>query len=147
MADVTVKKLEEFEAVFGGGMRRVRAGLGVTSFGIQVMELPPEFTMYPDHDHTHDEQEEVYLALGGRAILQVGEERFDLEPGVFARVGPGQRRKLLTEDEGARILCLGAMPGKVYEAPEWTEEGGSLPPMPEKEAAHAAQAAQPNGSG
>jgi mannose-6-phosphate isomerase-like protein (cupin superfamily) len=143
MTDVTVKSLEEFEAVFGGGMRRVRAGLGVSSFGIQVIELPANFTMYPAHDHSHDEQEEVYLALGGRAILQVGEERFDLEPGVFARVGPGQQRKLLTEGEGARILCLGAMPGKVYEAPEWTEEGGSLPPMPEKEAAHAAQ---PNGS-
>lgn len=135
MADVTVKRLEEFEAVFGGGMRRVRAGLGVTSFGIQVIELPAGFIMYPSHDHTHDEQEEVYLALAGKAVLKVGEEQFDLEPGVFARVGPGQRRKLLTEDEGARILCLGATPGKIYEAPEWTEEGGSLPPMPEKEAA------------
>ncbi len=132
MADVTVKKLDEFEAVFGGGMRRVRAGLGVTSFGIQVMELPAEFSMYPSHNHSHDEQEEVYLALGGRATLQVGEEEFELGPGVFARVGPGQQRKLLTRDEGARILVLGATPGKVYEPPAWTEEGGTLPPMPEK---------------
>ena len=135
MADVTVKRLEEFDAIFGGGMRRVRAGLGVTSFGMQVMELPPDFTMYPSHDHSHDAQEEVYLALGGRATLQVGEEEFDLEPGVFARVGPGQQRKLLTHEEGARILVLGATPGKVYEPPEWTEEGGSLPPMPEKASA------------
>jgi mannose-6-phosphate isomerase-like protein (cupin superfamily) len=135
MADVTVKRLEDFEAVFGGGMRRVRAGLGVTSFGIQVIELPAEFSMYPSHDHSHDEQEEVYLTLGGRATLQVGEEEFDLEPGVFARVGPGQQRKLLTREEGARILVLGATPGKIYEAPEWTEEGGSLPPMPEKASA------------
>jgi quercetin dioxygenase-like cupin family protein len=132
MADVTVKRLEDFEAVFGGGMRRVRAGLGVTSFGIQVMELPPDFSLYPAHDHSHDEQEEVYLTLGGRATLQVGEESFELEPGVFARVGPGVQRKLLTGDEGARILVTGATPGKVYEPPEWTEEGGSLPPMPEK---------------
>jgi quercetin dioxygenase-like cupin family protein len=132
MADVTVKKLDEFEAIFGGGMRRVRAGLGVSSFGMQVMELPAEFTMYPTHDHSHDEQEEVYLALGGRATLQVGEEEFDLEPGVFARVGPGQQRKLLTGAEGARILCVGATPGKAYEPPEWTEEGGSTPPMPSK---------------
>jgi mannose-6-phosphate isomerase-like protein (cupin superfamily) len=137
MADVTVKRLDEFEAVFGGGMRRVRAGLGITSFGIQVIELPANFSMYPAHDHTHDEQEEVYLALAGRATLQVGEEEFGLEPGVFARVGPGQQRKLLTSDEKARILVLGAMPGKVYEPPGWTEEGGSLPPMPGKEEAPA----------
>ena len=56
MADVTVKGLDEFDAIFGGGMRRVRAGLGVSSFGIQVIELPPNFHMYPDHDHSHDQQ-------------------------------------------------------------------------------------------
>lgn len=132
MADVTVKRLEEFEAVFGGGMRRVRAGLGVTSFGVQVIELPPDFSMYPEHTHSHDEQEEVYTALSGRATLQVGGDSHQLEPGVFARVGPGVKRKLRTGEEGARLLCLGGTPGKAYEAPEWTEEGGVLPPMPEK---------------
>jgi quercetin dioxygenase-like cupin family protein len=128
MADVTVKNLDEFEAIFGGGMRRVRSGLGVTSFGMQVIELPPGFSMYPDHDHSHDEQEEVYVLLSGRATLRVGEgEEYVLEPGVFARVGPGQKRKLITEDEGARILVLGGTPGQVYEAPEWTEEGAASP--------------------
>jgi mannose-6-phosphate isomerase-like protein (cupin superfamily) len=129
MTDVTVKRLEDFEAIFHGGMRRVRAGLGVTSFGIQVIELPADFSMYPSHDHSHDEQEEVYLALGGRATLQVGDEEFELGPGVFARVGPGQQRKLLTGSESARILCLGGTPGQVYEAPEWTEEGGAVPEL------------------
>ena len=134
MTDVTVKKLDDFEAVFHGGMRRVRAGLGVTSFGIQVIELPADFSMYPEHDHSHDQQEEVYLALGGRATLHVGEEEFELEPGVFARVGPGQQRKLVTGPESARILCLGGIPGKAYEAPEWTEEGSAQPSL--KDAAH-----------
>src|SRR5438874_2481250 len=64
MAAVTVKRLDEFDAIFGGGMRRVRAGLGVTSFGMQVNELPPDFSMYPSHDHSHDDQEEVYVTLG-----------------------------------------------------------------------------------
>src|SRR5919201_259955 len=127
MADVTVKRLEEFEAIFGGGMRRVRAGLGVTSFGIQVIELPPEFSVYPTHDHLHDEQEEVYVLLEGSATLKVGEQQFELEPGVFARVGPGQTRKLVTGAETARILCLGGVPGKVYEPPAWTEEGMAPP--------------------
>ena len=70
MADVTVKRLEDFEAVFHGGFRRVRAGLGVSSMGIAVMELPPNFTDYPTHDQAHDRQEEVYTALSGRATLQ-----------------------------------------------------------------------------
>jgi uncharacterized cupin superfamily protein len=133
MTDVTVKRLEDFDAVFGGGMRRVRAGLGVTSFGIQVIELPPGFTMYPEHDHSHDDQEEVYTGLSGRATLEVGGETHVIEPGVFARVGPSERRKFSTGDEGARLLCIGGAPGKIYEPPEWTEEGAGPPKVPGKE--------------
>jgi mannose-6-phosphate isomerase-like protein (cupin superfamily) len=132
MADVTVKDLDDFEAIFGGGMRRVRAGLGVSSFGIQVIELPPDFHMYPDHDHTHDSQEEVYTALSGRATLEAGDHSYELEPGVFARVGPGEKRKFVTGESGARLLCLGGVPGEAYEPPAWTEEGGALPAMKEK---------------
>ena len=72
MADVTVKRLDEFEAIFGGGYRRVRAGLGVSSFGLAVMDLPPGFTQYPEHDHGADGQEEVYTVLVGNATLTVG---------------------------------------------------------------------------
>ena len=128
MADVTVKRLDEFEAIFGGGMRRARSGLGVTSFGMQVIELPPNADMYPEHDHTHDEQEEVYFVLSGRATLQVAGAEHTLEPGVFARVGPLERRKIVTGDEGARILALGATPGRAYEIPDFTEEGSSVLP-------------------
>jgi uncharacterized cupin superfamily protein len=127
MADVTVKRLDEFEAVFGGGMRRVRAGLGVTSFGMQVIELPPNFEHYPEHNHTHDEQEEVYTVLNGRTTLRVGGEDHELEPGVFVRVGPAEKRKFVTGDEGVRILALGATPGSVYHAPEFSEEGAPPP--------------------
>lgn len=137
MADVTVKRLDEFEAVFGGGMRRVRAGLGVTSFGIQVIELPPGFEHYPEHDHTHDEQEEVYTVLKGTVTLHAGGEEHVLEPGDFARVGPGEKRKLVTAESGARILALGGKPGSVYEPPEFSEEGAPAPRGPEKHNKHA----------
>lgn len=124
MADVTVRQLDEFEAVFGGVTRRVRAGLGVTAFGMQVIEMPPDFTGYPVHDHSHDHQEEVYTPLAGSATLQVGEKTFELQMGVFARVGPGEKRKLLSGPDGARILCIGGTPGEPYEAPGWSDESG-----------------------
>ena len=129
MADLTVKRLDEFEGIFDGGMLRVRAGLGVSSFGIQVIQLPPNFTHYPEHSHAHDEQEEVYTVLEGKATLQIGAEEHVLEPGVFARVGPGEKRKFITGEDRARILAIGAVPGSVYEPPEFTEEGGTAPPM------------------
>ena len=123
MADVTVKRLEEFETIFGGGFRRVRAGLGVSSFGVAVMDFPPGFDQYPEHDHGRDGQEEVYTVLAGRATLTAGGESHELEPGVFARVGPLEPRKITTGDEGARVLAIGGSPGKVYVPPEYTEEG------------------------
>jgi quercetin dioxygenase-like cupin family protein len=123
MADVTIKSVEDFEAIFGGGLRRARSGLGVKSFGMQVEEFPPNATQYPEHDHSEDGMEEVYTVLEGTVILQVGGEEHALTPGTFARVGPGERRKLITRDEGALVLALGAVPGTIYEPPEFTEEG------------------------
>jgi glyoxylate utilization-related uncharacterized protein len=131
MPDVTVKRVEDFEAIFGGGFRRVRAGLGVTSFGIAVIDLPAHFDHYPEHDQTHDDQEEVYTVLSGRATLKVAGEEHELEPGVFARVGAAEKRKLTTLDEPARVLAMGASPGKAYDPPEFTYEGGTAPSMSE----------------
>jgi quercetin dioxygenase-like cupin family protein len=130
MADVTVRKLDEFEAIYGGHFRRVRAGLGVSSFGISIIEFPPESDHYPQHDHTHDEQEEVYTLLEGRATLRVGGdegEEHELVPGVWVRVGPGEKRKIVTGAEQARLLVIGAAPGRVYEPPEFSEAGAPDP--------------------
>ena len=131
MPDVTVKRVEDFEAIFGGGFRRVRAGLGVSSFGLAVIDLPPNFSHFPEHDQTHDDQEEVYTVLSGRATLQVGGKEWELEPGVFARVGAIEKRKLVTGDEPARIIAMGATPGKVYDPPEFTYEGTQPPSLHE----------------
>jgi Cupin domain len=129
MPDVTVKRVEDFEAIFGGGFRRARAGLGVISFGLAVIDLPPNFSRFPEHDQTHDDQEEVYTVLSGRATLQVGGEEWELEPGVFARVGAIEKRKLVTGDQPARIIAMGATPGKVYDPPEFTNEGTKPPSL------------------
>ena len=131
MPDVTIKRVEDFEAIFGGGFRRARAGLGVTSFGLAVIDLPPSFSHFPEHDQTHDDQEEVYTVVSGRATLRVGGEEYELEPGVFARVGASEKRKLITGDEPARIIAMGATPGKVYDPPEFTDEGTKPPSLHE----------------
>lgn len=130
MADVTVMRLEDFEAIFGGGFLRVRAGLGVSAFGIAVMELPAGYSDYPEHDQAHDHQEEVYTLLSGAATLRVGGdggEEHELEPGVWVRVGPAERRKIVTGASPARVLAVGGSPGRAYEPPEFTEEGAPDP--------------------
>jgi uncharacterized cupin superfamily protein len=123
MADVTVKRTEDFEPTFHGGMLKARAGLGVTSFGMQILRFPANADRYPEHDHAHDGQEEVYSVLDGAATLSAGGEEHALTPGVFARVGPSETRKLATGDAPATILVLGGVPGEIFEVTKFTDEG------------------------
>jgi uncharacterized cupin superfamily protein len=127
MSDVVVKRVEEFDSPNGGGFCRARAGLGVTSFGLQVEHFPPHFEHFPEHDHTADGQEEVYTALSGSATLHAEGTEHRLEPGVFARVGPGVRRKITTGEQPVQLLAIGATPGQPYVAPAFTEHGAALP--------------------
>jgi hypothetical protein len=130
MADVTVAAIDEMESIHGGLARRARAALGVSSFGMQVMTLPPNWDGYPDHVHDATvedaNQEEVYIPLGGSATLVAGDVRHDLRPGVMVRVGPEQRRRILPGPEGIRLIALGGVPGTFKPSP-WTELGGPLP--------------------
>jgi hypothetical protein len=127
MADVTVKKIEEMESVYDGVFVRARASLGVASFGMQIENLPPDFDQYPEHDETGTGQEEVYTALRGSARLIVGDSEYQLAPGVFARVGASEKRKIVPGSEGIQLLALGAVPRQPYEPPEWSELGATAP--------------------
>ena len=42
-----------------------------------------------------------------------------------------QKRKLVPGAEGAQMLCLGAMPGRGYEPPEFTKLGAPAPQPPQ----------------
>jgi uncharacterized cupin superfamily protein len=121
MADVTLTRIDEVEAYAGPRaipgirFRPAAKALGITAWGMNVIDLDPGCTAYPEHDHAKDGQEEVYVLLSGSAILHAGGEEWPLAPGTLARVGPHERRKIVPGPEGARVLALGATPGKPYE--------------------------------
>ena len=114
MTDVTIGAVDDFPAIGAGTFVRIREGLGVTAFGINVERWPPGSVDYPEHDETASGQEEVYTALAGSATLVVSGERFELRPGVFARVGPAERRRIEPGTDGVTLLCVGGVPGGVY---------------------------------
>lgn len=128
--DVTVAAIDEMDPIHGGVARRARAQLGVSSWGMQVLTLPPNWADYPNHNHDANafdpNQEEVYIPLSGSATLVAGEQRFDLVPGVMARVGPEQRRQIRPGPDGIRLVALGGKPGS-FDAPSWTELGAPPP--------------------
>jgi uncharacterized cupin superfamily protein len=127
MGDYALKRIDEMEAIFGGGFKRARAELGVSAFGMQVLDMPPNADRYPEHDHGEDRQEEVYVVLRGAADVDVDGERVHLDPEAILRVSAGTKRKILPGAEGARILAIGGVPGHVYDAPAITELGGPDP--------------------
>lgn len=128
--DVTIAAIDQMEPIHGGLARRARASLGVSAWGMQVLTLPPHWDGYPEHNHDADafdpNQEEVYIPIAGSATLAAGDDRFDLHPGVMARVGPQQHRRVLPGEDGIRMIVLGGRPGS-FDAPSWTELGAPPP--------------------
>jgi mannose-6-phosphate isomerase-like protein (cupin superfamily) len=124
MSGYTVKRIDEMETAFGGGMRLARAALGVTSFGIQVEEFPPDFDQYPEHSHDEDGQEEVYVVLRGSAEIEIDGKRVPIDSETIVRVGPGVSRRIFPGPQGVRILALGGVPGGAYEPPDFSKIEG-----------------------
>ena len=127
MTDFTVKRIDEMEAIYGGAFKRARAELGVESFGMQVIEMPPGSELYPEHDHVGDGQEEVYVVLRGSAEIELDGQRHPLDGDTMARVAAGTKRKVWPGSDGVRLLIVGNCPGKLYDAPEITKLGALAP--------------------
>jgi uncharacterized cupin superfamily protein len=125
VADYTAKRIDQMEAGFGGGFVKARAELGVTAFGMQVIQLPPNYSDYPEHEHAESGQEEVFLAIGGSGWIEIEGERADLDADTFVRVGPEAKRKVYAGAEGLRMLVIGGAPGEVYKIVATTELGAS----------------------
>lgn len=123
MSSYAVKNVDQMEAVFRGAFKRARAELGVESFGMQIIDLPPNYERYPEHDHTHDNQEEVFLAMRGSGEIEIEGERFPLDADHVASVGPQTKRKIWPGPDGLRLVVLGGVPGQAYEAPDLTKLG------------------------
>jgi quercetin dioxygenase-like cupin family protein len=127
MADYTVRQIDEMDALYRGSYKRARAELGVTAFGIQVIDIPPGATRYPEHDHAGDGQEEVYMTMRGAGELEIEGERIALHPETMVRVASGTMRKVWPGDDGIRLVIVGGVPGGVYEAPPHSELGAPAP--------------------
>jgi len=123
MAGHTVMKIDEMEGIYGGAFKRARASLGVESFGMQIIDMPPNYDSYPEHDHAEDGQEEVYITLRGGGEIEIEGERSPLDADHVVRVGSGVKRKVWPGAEGIRMLIVGGVPGVAYDAPDFTKLG------------------------
>jgi uncharacterized cupin superfamily protein len=127
MSDVySSSRIDDLPMLWGGVCKLVRTGLGLSAFGVNVLDFGPDHVT-SDHTESESGQEELYVILRGSAALLIGapgeEERIELTPDVVARVAPEARRLFHSGPDGARLLIVGGVPGKAYEVQEWSSTG------------------------
>jgi quercetin dioxygenase-like cupin family protein len=84
---------------------RLRAPLGVSSFGINVLTFE---CGQRNRIHRHKRQEEVYVVLDGTLTLMVEDEPNEYVVGDVVRVAPEVRRQLVNRGPAVlRLLALG----------------------------------------
>ena len=95
----------------GYGFRTVRQALGVESFGVNVVVMPPN---YDGFFHYHDEQDELYFVHAGTARVEVGSEERLLGPGGMVHVRSTTPRRVSNAgDEDLVVFIVGAKGGYV----------------------------------
>ena len=58
--------------------------------------------------HSHTEQEEVYVVLGGSGRVKLNDELADVRPWDVVRVAPGTFRGFAAGPEGLELLAIGS---------------------------------------
>ena len=114
MTEPAVLHIDDVEGLHGGVFKRVGSTLGVTAFGLNVEQFPQGSEHYPDHDHSKDGQEEVYVILAGRATLTIDGEPHLMRQGSVALVPAGHSRRFTMPDGDVQILAIGGVPGTAF---------------------------------
>ncbi|MEL6544336.1 MAG: hypothetical protein AAFQ82_06900 [Myxococcota bacterium] len=125
MSKITIKSIAEVKPYSGEGaipgirFKAMRQELGVSAWGMNVIEIDPHNEGYPEHDHVEDGQEEVYLIVSGSASLVLPDGSHPVSEGQMIRVEPSLKRKFVTQQSAVVILAIGAKPGEAYTPPAW----------------------------
>jgi quercetin dioxygenase-like cupin family protein len=97
-----------------GTFRMVRHELGGTAFGLNQIDFPPG-KVGSEHDELESGQEEIYYCLGGSGVLTIDGEDVTMQPGRYILVSPDAKRRPTAGQEGLSFICVGGVPGGVYE--------------------------------
>ena len=123
MADgYTIKRIDEFEEMEGSGgatWHLARKTLGAEAFGFNVVDIEAGGEI-PAHDHTGDNQEEVFIILEGEGTIVADDDEHDAPAGTFCRFAPEVNRTIRNKsDATVRALLIGVPVDSGYERMPW----------------------------
>jgi uncharacterized cupin superfamily protein len=118
----TIKSIDEFEEMEGSGgatWRLARKTLGAEAFGFNVVDIEAGGEI-PAHDHTGDNQEEVFIILEGQGTIVTDGEEHAAPAGTFCRFAPAVNRTIKNESDATiRALLIGVPVDSGYQGMGW----------------------------
>ncbi len=118
MAGFTVVHDADLEREYGKWVL-VRRSLGLVSFGMNMVDLPPGGSI-PEHHELDRSQEEVFYVVSGTPTMVVDGVDNVLERGSFVRLDPEPVRTVRNDGtDVARVLIISAPTGSGYEPMDW----------------------------
>ncbi|MGA2321021.1 MAG: hypothetical protein ABSG95_09830 [Solirubrobacteraceae bacterium] len=111
MSDFTIKNLMEVENSAGERApeleaRFARKHLDSEHLGVSYFRYAPGFRS--PFGHSHREQEEAYVVIGGSGRVRLGDEILELRRWDVVRVAPQVIRGFEGGPEGLEIIAIGA---------------------------------------
>ena len=121
-AGYTIMHVDEFEEMEGSGnatWRLARKSLGAEAFGFNVVDIGPGGQI-PEHNHSEDDQEEVFIILNGDAKIVIDGDEHDAPAGTYVRFAPEVKRTIRNKSDGfVRALLIGAPMKSGYQQMPW----------------------------
>jgi uncharacterized cupin superfamily protein len=108
MTGFTIVHMDDLERPFPK-WALARKSLGLQSFGMNVVELPPGETI-PEHTEVESDQEEVFIILSGEATMVIDGVDHPAPAGTFARLDPEPRRTVANRSEAVATLLIVSAP-------------------------------------
>ena len=115
MSNFTIKNIKEVEdAAPKFGMppgieaRFGRRELEGENLGASYIRLDPDFRM--PFGHKHDEQEELYVLVGGSGRIKIDDDVHELKQWDAVRLAPGTMRNIEAGPDGLELIAFGAGP-------------------------------------
>ena len=117
MDGLTICHRDELERT--GKWLLARRSLGLSSFGMNIVEIPAG-EQIPEHDEAERDHEEVFIVLSGSAVLVVEGQEYPAPEGTLARLDPQLRRTVINDgDDTASVLIVSAPRSSGYQPLEW----------------------------
>jgi mannose-6-phosphate isomerase-like protein (cupin superfamily) len=102
--------LEDLGSNFDGApdleFRLASTALGLEQSGLGYQRIPPDYR-FP-YGHTHRQQEEVYVVVGGSGRMKLDDVIIELTEWDVVRVAPGTWRGYEAGPDGLEFLVFGA---------------------------------------